>query len=123
MRLSHDLHEWHPGPVEIDEADLYPIRIGAVNEPSSVFLDVDTSDAGSPRLAPGNELEMSVNRQRKVVLRDLVALRQVGVEVVLAVEFAEWWNHTVERNASQDRRLNSRFVQHRQRARGTTADH
>ena len=72
-----------------------------MDEAAGVLLDVDAGDPGSPRLA-ADELEVSVDRQREIVLRNLVALGQVGVEVVLAVELAEGRNLAVERDAGQD---------------------
>ena len=60
--------------------------------------------------------------ERQVVLRDLVALRQVGVEVVLAVELGEGGDLAVQRQAGQDARLDRRPVDHRQRAGESAAD-
>src|SRR5918992_1588764 len=102
MRLTDDLHQWHAGPVQIDEAHLEATRVGAVHEPAGVFLDVDAGDTGAPRLAPANELEMSVDRQRQIELRNLISLRQVWIEVVFAVELAEGRNRAVERHPGQD---------------------
>src|SRR5918995_6529616 len=90
MRLPDDLHQRHTGPVEIDQADLDAARLHAVEERAGALFDVDASDTGPPHRAPGNELEMSIDRQREIELRDLIPLRQVRIEVVLAIELAEW---------------------------------
>src|SRR5215207_4004221 len=123
MRLPDDLHQRHPGPVEIDEAHLDAIRVSAVDEPASVLFDVDACNTGPPCLAPAYELKMTFDCQREIELRYLVSLRQVRIEVVLAIELTEGWDHAVERDPGQDRCLDCRPVQHRQCARETTADH
>ena len=93
-----------------------------MDEPAGVLFDVDAGDASTPRLAPGDELEVSVDRQWEVELRNLVSLGQVRVEVVLAIEFAEGRDRAVERDPGQDRGLDGRRVQYGQRARKPSAD-
>ena len=61
--------------------------------------------AAADRLAVDRELEMSVERQRQVVLRDLVALGQVRVEVVLAVELGEGGDVAVQRERGAHREV------------------
>src|SRR5215207_1526688 len=120
MRLPDDLHQRHTGPVAIDQADLDAVRVHAVDEPAGVLLDVDASDSGPPHRAPGNELEMSIDRQREIELRDLIPLRQIRIKVVLAIELAEWRDRAIERHPGQDRGIDSRLVQHRQSDTETT---
>ena len=72
------------------------------------------SGPGSSRLAAAAE--------RLVVLADLVRLRQVGVEVVLAVEHGAVGDLAAEREAEPDRPLDRLPVRHRQRAREGKAD-
>src|SRR5215204_2438878 len=123
MWFSHDLHQRHPGSVEIDKADLYAVLAAAVDEPAGVLFDVHPCNPGLSRLPCGNELEPPIDCQREIELRNLVSLRQVRVEVVLAVELAERRNRAVERNPRQDRRLDSRFIKCWQCAGETAADH
>ena len=60
--------------------------------------------------------ELAARAERLVVLADLVRLRQVGVEVVLAVEDGALGDLAVEREAELDRLLDRAPVRHRQRA-------
>src|SRR5579875_181142 len=79
--MGDDLHQRRPASVEVDQRE-----IGALDAPGAavvdqlgrVLLEEDPLDPHPLQLAPP--------AQRQVVLGDLVALRQVGIEVVLAVE-------------------------------------
>ena len=79
--LGHDLRQRRAAAVEVDDA-----RVRAVDPPAradvgqlgGVLLEVHAVDAHVP--------EPAAEAQGLVVLGDLVALRQVGIEVVLAVE-------------------------------------
>ena len=79
--LGDDLRERRAAAVEVDDA-----RVGAVDAPAGadvdelggVLLEMHAVDADLP--------ERPAAAQRLVVLGDLVALGQVGIEVVLAVE-------------------------------------
>ena len=51
-----------------------------------------------------------------LVLRDLIALRQVGIEVVLAVEHGRQVDLGLEAQARADRLLDAELVDHRQHA-------
>ena len=81
VRLGHDLRERRAAAVEVDDA-----RVGAVDPPAraqvdqlgGVLLEVHAVDA--------HVAELPAPAQGLVVLRDLVALGEVGIEVVLAVE-------------------------------------
>ena len=68
-----------------------------------------------PMRVPSGSVEEAVDVQRLVVLADLVRLRHVGVEVVLAVEHARL-DRAVERQADAHRQLDGLPVEHRQRA-------
>src|SRR6185503_3293138 len=70
-----------PAAVEVDErrpGAMDPARLADVAELGRVLLEVDAVDA--------NVAETPVRSVGNVVLADLVALREVRVEVVLAVE-------------------------------------
>ena len=58
----------------------------------------------------------TIRRQRLVELRDLVSLRQVGIEVVLAREDRRRLHGAAERQRRSDRQLDGVIVEHRQRA-------
>ena len=66
--------------------------------------------------------ERAAPAERRLVLADLVALRQVGVEVVLAREDRVLGDLAAEREAELDRELDRARVRHRQRARMREAD-
>ena len=66
--------------------------------------------------------ERPVDAERLVVLGDLVALGQVGIEVVLAVEDGVLDDLAAEGVAEQDRHLDRAPVRDRQRARVREAD-
>ncbi len=79
--LGHDLHQRRAAAVEVHDACLGGMdatRRAGVDELGGVLLQVHTVDAHLAQAA--------VAGQRNVVLGDLVALGQVGIEVVLAVE-------------------------------------
>ena len=84
-----------------------------------VFLEMRAPD---PDALAVRQREPAVDRQRQVVLRDLVALGKVGVHVVLAVELGVLGRLAVEREAGSDRELDGPPVWHRQRAREAEAD-
>ncbi len=83
--VGDDLHERRPGTVEVDEADLVARGIGRVNELRRVFLEVRPRDADGERTLGRLDGQAAGRREGQVVLADLVALGQVGIEVVLAV--------------------------------------
>ena len=66
--------------------------------------------------------QVAARAERLVVLGDLVRLRQVGIEVVLAVEHRPVGDRAAEREPELDRLLDRRPVRHRQRAREGEAD-
>src|SRR5690606_25454753 len=57
-----------------------------------------------------------------VVLGNLIALWQVGIEVVLACELRDWLNGTVEGQRRGDGRIDGGGIQHRERSGQTEAD-
>ena len=79
--LGHDLDQRGAAAVEVHDARLGPVdpaRAARVDQLRRVLLHVHAVDAHVAEPAAGAE--------RDVVLADLVALRQVRIEVVLAVE-------------------------------------
>ena len=62
------------------------------------------------------DLDRALAHDRVLVLRDLVALRQVGIEVVLAVEHRAQVDLRVEPEAGAHRLLDAALVDHRQHA-------
>jgi len=58
-----------------------------VGIPSGIFLEMRPCDADPLCFAVDGNLDASVMAQRQIVLADLVILRKVRVEVILAVHF------------------------------------
>src|SRR3546814_14366379 len=65
---------------------------------------------------------MAFVNDRQFVLRDLVALRQIRIEIVLARKHAALGDLGVDRQAELDRVFESGLVQHRQYARHAERD-
>ena len=85
--LADDLHQRHAGAVEVDQRAR--CRARAVQVLGRVLFHVHARDAAPLRCAPSTSIvELAVLGQRQLVLRDLVALGQVRIEVVLAREHA-----------------------------------
>ncbi len=84
IRLGDDLHERHARAVEVDHA----VATAGVLHARRVLLQVGARDADGDLRVLGRHRhhQPAVARQGQRVLADLVALRQVGVEVVLALE-------------------------------------
>src|SRR5207247_6660485 len=82
-----------------------PSGRGAVQQASRVLFEVHPDDAHGAgvllvaALVRHIDVKMASHTQRQVVLRDLVALHQVGVVVVLAVELGEGGYGAVEGQA------------------------
>ncbi len=103
IRLAHDLDERRAGAIEIDERN-----VAFVQQLAGVFLHVNAQNAHAENFAAG--------RERLVELRDLIALRQVGVEVVLAREDRRAVNLATGRQPHADRQLDGLAIEHGQRA-------
>ena len=62
------------------------------------------------------DLDAPVGRERLVELRDLISLRQIGIEIVLAREDRRRVDRAAERERGAHRQLDGVLVEHRQRA-------
>ena len=78
VRLGHDLEQRRPGAVEVDAGHAVKHLVQRLPR---VFLEVGAGDSYLPR-----NLDVSALNDWNFVLADLVALGQIGVEVVLAFE-------------------------------------
>ena len=85
VRLAHDFDQGHPGAVEVHAADG---RGRVVHELAGVFFHVDPADADALSATVGLHIDVAVLGEGQFVLGNLVALGQVGVEIVLAGETA-----------------------------------
>ena len=110
--LGHDLEQRHAGAVVVDERVLGVVDAAAatdVQRLAGVLFEVRTRDADALSV----HLELTVDRDRQVVLRGLVVLRHVGIEVVLPREHRAFGHVEVERLGDTQRVLDRLLVQHR----------
>ena len=115
--LGDDLRERRAAAVEVDDAlvrALNPPARADVDQLGRVLLQVDSMD---PYIA-----QPPAEAERLVVLGDLVALRQVGVEVVLAVEDRARRELRLERHPDHQAEVHGARVRHRQAPRQAEAD-
>ena len=120
--LGHDLHQRHARAVEVDDAE--PAAAGVLHA-RGVLLEVRAGDADDDLAALGRHRhrQAAVARQREGVLADLVALGQVGVEVVLALEAHRLGlDLAVQCQPGEHHELHGAAVDDRQRTRHAHAD-
>ena len=118
VRLGDDLQQRHPGPVQVHQRVQPRMCVLARVLFQMGAVDADAFDA-AVRLV---DLHQAVAAQRQLVLRDLIALGQVRVVIVLAREDRLLRDLAVERQPRADRCLDRGAVAHRQRARQPQTD-
>ena len=115
--LADDLDERHAAAVVVDVGPAIGVGKPFVQRLARVLFHVDARQADPRRAAAGGDLEAAAERQRPLVLRDLIALRQVRIEVVLPREDRRRLHVAAERQRRLDRVVDRLAVEHRQRAR------
>src|SRR5579872_516893 len=83
---------------------------------------MDASDPDPLMDAPDLDIHIAMLRQRLIVLRDLVALRKIRVEVILAGENRAGINSAVQRQRGFDRELYRMAAQDRKSSRQPQAN-
>ena len=121
--LADDLHQRRAAAVEVDQRVLgsldAPRRAAGVDELARVLLHVRPGDADPVDAAVVQlDVQMAADADGQVVLRDLVALGQVGIEVVLAVEDGVVGDAAVQRQRDARGVLDRPLVGDRQRCPG-----
>ena len=114
--LADDLDQRHAGAVEVDVRLAVGIREAFVQQLAGVLLHMDAGDADAPGLSPRFDVEVAADRQRPVVHRDLVPLRQVGIEIILAREDRQRLDIAAESQGGAQGELPRPPVENRQRA-------
>ena len=101
------------GAVDVDQGEFFAGGAGAVEQAGGVFFEVDAGDADAlPAEVVGFDVEPAPFGEGHVVLGDLVALHEVGVGVVLAVEFGEAGDGHVEGEGGADGPFDGGAVDH-----------
>ena len=113
VRLPHDFHQRHPGPVQVDQGEGRVVDLTGVMKSPGIFFQMYASDARSHRPAPDLEIQPTAERERQIVLGDLIPLGEVRVEVVLAVKLRELGDLTVQRQRGPEGEPDPRLVDHR----------
>ncbi len=119
----HDFHQRDAAAVQIDVAHR---RVLVVHQLARVLLDVDALDADALGrrlvLLVDENLDLALADQRMIELADLIALREVGVEIILPVEPAPAVDPGVERHARPHGLPDALAVRHRKHSRHRRVD-
>ena len=84
VRLGDDLHQRYAGAVEIDERQC---RALVVQRLAGVLFQMQPLDPDGGALTAGEfDRDLALAHDRRLVLADLISLRQIRIKVVLAVE-------------------------------------
>ena len=113
-RLRDDLDQRRTGPIQVD-AGRAPEAL--VQRLACIFLKVSTRDVDA---LDGAVVEHDVDRttadDRQFVLADLITLRQIGIEVVLAREYRAPRHPRIDRQAEFHRHAYRLGIEHGQHA-------
>ena len=121
--LADDLDQRRAAAVQVEIGVRGGVGKPLVQALARIFFHVHARDADLLRSAVGRwHLDPAVLGQRLIELRNLVALGQIGIEVVLAREDGALAHLAVERQRGQRGELDGLGVQHRQRARQPQAN-
>src|SRR4051812_8799055 len=89
---------------------------------SRVLFHVDTREAYPFRAFADIDVEMAMLTERQLVLADLIALRQIGIEVIFSREAAVRGDSALRCQTHADGELDDSFIQHREHSGKTHAD-
>src|SRR6185437_12632678 len=120
MGLGDDLHQGDARPVQVHEAG---IRVLIVQALARILLQMQALDAHTDAFTVLEvDGDLTLAHDRVLVLADLVALGQVGKEIILPVEDGTQVDLGLQAQAGADRLFDAFFVDHRQHARETGID-
>jgi hypothetical protein len=113
-----DLHQRDAGAVQVHIAAR---RVLVVHQLARVLLDMDALDADGFHirfrvLVVEADLDLPLAYDRVIELADLIALRQIGVEIVLAIKARPFVDLRVDRHAGADSLTYAFAVRHGQHA-------
>ena len=84
---------------------------------AGIVFHMNSGDADAGGLPIDGNVHMTVLGKRLVILRDLVTLRQIRIEIVLARKSGKRTNFAVQRYAGTNRHLHRIATEHRKRSR------
>jgi hypothetical protein len=119
IRPADNLHQRHAGAIEID---IRARRVLIMHQLAGILLNMDALDAnGLGRWNAGLfirlDSEQTFAHKRMIKLRNLVALRQIGIEIILAVEPAPFVDLRLDGHAGAHRLTDAFAVGHGQHPR------
>jgi hypothetical protein len=117
IRVTHDLDERHAAAIEVQRRRPVGVRKPFVQRLARILFEVHADDADASRVSARLELQYPLGGERTVVLRYLIALRQVGIEVVLPREHGPLVNRAPERKRRARGELHRLAVEDGERAR------
>ena len=83
---------------------------------AGILFEMHAHDPDAPRSLLAAQFDAPVDGERLLVLRDLITLRQVRIEVILARENRPVPDGAAERQRGANREIDRGPVEHRQRA-------
>ena len=117
--FGDDLQQRCAGAIEVDPRHAANVLVQGL---AGVFLQVRACQPNGLLAIVRDNGDRPTLNDRDFVLTDLVALRQVGVEVVLAREDAALVDRSADRQSEADGALDRALVQYRQHARQRDVD-
>ena len=115
IRMRHDLDQRHAAAVEVEVGLPVGVAAGRVQRLARVLLEMHPDDAHDAFAVVLRVSHLAVGGQGMLVLRDLIALGQVGIEVVLAGEDRARLHGAAQGQGRAHAQLDGTAVQHRQR--------
>ena len=119
---ADDFHQRHAGAVQVDVAFAGVGKVFAMNGLAGVFFEVDTVEAYLPVRAVNLDVQAAALDERLLKLRNLIPLRQVGVEIILARKPVRGGDHAAHGEAGAHGQLDRLTVEHGQHAGQTEAN-
>ena len=117
VRLGNDLDERHARAVVIDvRCQRVRDRSARMDKLSRILFHVDAQDTDALRAVLRLNIDVTMLSNRQIVLRGLEVLRQIGIIVVLSVEFAVLVDRAVECKTRFDGELDNALVKYGQDA-------
>src|SRR6185436_4723155 len=117
-----DFYQRNAAAVVVNVGAAVGVRKAFVQRLARVLFHVDTRQPDPFRRTVTGDLEATPKRERPLVLGDLVPLRKIRIEVVLARKDRLWLHRAAKRQCRLDGVVDRQSVEDRERARQTEAD-